>query len=440
MVAKVEKNKNQKWLETSAKHVAPTNARCFDIVAERAEGAYLWDVNGTRYIDFGMGIAVNNVGHCHPEVVKAAKNQIDKFIHGAMVTSHVPLIELSKKLAEIAPEKLDTVFLNNTGGEAIDAAIKFARFVTQRPNIIAFTGAFHGRTLLATALTTAKSYYREGYEPLPSGIYHVPYPYCYRCPVKQEPNHCKLECFELLEKTLQHQVKPNTVAAIIMEPVLGEGGYVVPATGYKKQNGYMERLRELCDKYGIMLIFDEVQTGFGRTGKWFACEHWDIVPDALVVAKGIASGFPLAGVISRKELMEKWSAGRHGSTYGGNPVSCSAALASIKVIEDDNLLDNARVMGNMLVDRFNEMKKKYPVIGEVRGLGLMIGVELIDKHGMPDGKALLQLVNECFKRNLLLLDCGSHDHVIRFVPPLNVTKEQLEEALAIFEAGLKELD
>lgn len=424
------------WLEKDAAYLAPAYARCFDVVAERAQGTYIYDIDGERYLDFTMGIAVNNVGHCHPQVVEATTEQIAKLIHCSSVTRHTMNIRLAEKIAEIAPGRLDCVFLNNSGGEAVDAAIKMARFVTGRPNIISFSGAFHGRTLLATALTTAKSHYREGFDPLPSGIYQVPYPYCLRCPVNRTPGQCELECFDLLSKVFDHQAKPNTVAAVIMEPVLGEGGYVVPATGYAKQDGYMRRLRKLCDDHGILLIFDEVQSGFGRTGKWFACQHWSVEPDAIIMAKGVASGFPMAGVISRRDLMERWTVGRHGSTYGGNPVACAAALASIKVIEDENLLLNATRMGEFLTGRLKALAERFKFIAEVRGLGLMIGVEVVDQSGAPDGERLSRLVDQCFKRKLLLLDCGKKDHVIRFIPPLNVRESEIEEALVVFEQAL----
>lgn len=429
----IQVDKNAELLKKGAQYVSATNARSFDIVVSRGKGAYVWDVNGDKYMDFGMGIAVNNVGHCHQQVVEATQKQIEKLIHCAMVTSHERLIELCEKIAEIAPGNLNSVFLNNSGGEAIDAAIKLARFVTGRPNVISFTGSFHGRTLLATALTSSKSYYRDGYEPLPSGIYSIPYPYCYRCPVNKEPGSCSLECFDPLESAFKHLVKPESVAAIIMEPQLGEGGYVVPASGYQGADGYMQRLREFCSKHGIMLVFDEVQTGFGRTGKWFACQHWNVEPDIMVVAKGIASGFPMAGVVANRELMAKWKPGKHGSTYGGNPVACAAALASIKVIEEEKLLDSATKMGQYLTKRLKEIQKKQPFIGDVRGFGLMVGVELVDEQGEPNGPFLLKLVDECFKRKLILLDCGSSDHVIRFLPPLNVTQEEMDEALRIFE-------
>lgn len=436
MTATMNKDRNVELMEKSQRFVCPSNARAFDIVAEKAKGTYLWDVNGDRYLDFTTGIAVNNIGHCHPKVVEATQRQIESLIHCSAVTSHQGIISLSEKIADIAPGDLDCVFLNNSGGEAIDAAIKFARFVTKRPNIIHFTGSFHGRTLLATALTTSKTHYREGYEPLPSGIFSVPYPYCYRCPVNQVPTKCNLECFDPLQKAFKHWVTPESVAAIIMEPILGEGGYAVPASGYTKPDGYMQRLREICDKHGILLILDEVQTGFGRTGKWFAANHWNLVPDVMVLAKGIASGFPMAAVVSRRELMAKWTAGRHGSTYGGNPVACAAALASIKVIEEERLIENASRMGKLMMERLIEMKKRFSFVGDVRGLGLMIGVELVDSKGLPDGKRLNRLVNECFARHLLLLDCGPYDQVIRFLPPLNVSESEVNEALSIFEQSL----
>lgn len=425
------------FLARDERHIARANARYFDVVAESAAGSYLWDVNGKRYLDFAMGIAVNNVGHCHPQVVESTRAQIGKLIHCSAVTHHTLNIALAEKLAQITPGRLDCTFFNNSGGEAVDAALKLARFVTGRPNIVAFKGSFHGRTLLATALTTSKSYYREGYEPLPSGIFHVDHPYCYRCPVGRTPNQCDLECFDLFEQLFGHMAKPSSVAAVVLEPVLGEGGVVTPASGYTKGPSYMRRLRDLCDKHGILLVFDEVQTGFGRTGEWFACQHWGVEPDIMIMAKGIASGFPMAGVIARKELMDKWSSGRHGSTYGGNPVACAAALASINVIEQQNLLANSRKMGGILMERLSPLPKRYPFIGDVRGLGLMIGMEMIDDSGAPDGKRLSKFVTECKNRGLLLLDCGDHDHVVRLTPALNVSENEVAEALTIMEESLQ---
>lgn len=435
-VERVTEDLNEQLLEKDARYLAPTPARCFDVVAERAAGTYLWDVNGRRYLDFTMGIGVNNIGHCHPRVIEAARAQMTKLIHCASVTHHRLNIELAERLAEITPGRLDSVFFNNSGGEAVDAAIKMARFVTGRPNVISFSGAFHGRTLLATALTTAKSHYREGYEPLPSGIYTVDYPYCYRCPVNQVPDRCELECFSLIEGLFERQVKPHTVAAIIMEPVQGEGGYIVPASGYKQHSGYLQRLRRLCDDNGILLVFDEVQSGFGRTGKWFACQHWDVEPDVMIMAKGIASGFPMAGIISRQALMDRWTVGRHGSTYGGNPVACAAAVASISVIEEEDLLAHATAAGLEIMNRLQSLGKRYPLIGEVRGLGLMIGVEIVDGNREPDGAAAQSLIGEFFRRGLLLLDCGKKDHVFRLIPPLNVSDAEIDEAFRIIEQGL----
>ncbi len=433
----VKDDKNIDLLERSARHVSSTNARAFDIVASHGKGTYLWDVNGTRYLDFTSGIAVNNVGHCHPKVVAAAKAQIERLIHCSMVTTHEPIIQLGEKLASIAPGDLDTVFLNNSGGEAIDAAIKMARYVSKRTGVIAFTGAFHGRTLLATALTSSKAKYRDGYEPLPGGVNHVSFPNCFRCPVGKRPESCEMECFELVENVFKYFVQPESVAAVIIEPQQGEGGYLVPASGYQgKGPSYMKRLREICDRHGILLIVDEVQTGFGRTGEWFCVDHWGVVPDLMVVAKGIASGFPMAGVIARHEHMKKWSPGKHGTTYGGNPVACAAALASINVIQEENLIENARTMGGLLFERLKALTGKFKFIGDVRGLGLMIGVEFVDENGEPDSKRVADLVEECKKRQLLLLDCGSFDHVIRFLPPLNVSKEELEQGLLIFEQAL----
>lgn len=437
VLEKTSTDRALEFLKKDERHIAKANSRYFEIVAESAAGSYLWDVNGTRYLDFAMGIAVNNVGHCHPKVVEATRKQIGRLIHCSAVTHHTLNVALAEKLAEITPGRLDCVFFNNSGGEAVDAALKLARFATGRPNIIAFNGSFHGRTLLATALTTSKAHYREGYEPLPSGIFHVDHPYCYRCPVTRTPDSCNLECFDLFDRMFKHMVKPQSVAAIILEPVQGEGGVVAPAAGYSRGTSYMQRLRNLCDEHGIMLVFDEVQTGFGRTAKWFACQHWDVEPDIMIMAKGIASGFPMAGVIARKEIMDRWTSGRHGSTYGGNPVACAAALASISVIEEDDLLFNAEKMGAVLKEKLSEFRSRYPFIGDVRGLGLMIGMEIIDETGAPDGKRLNNFVTECAKRGLLLLDCGDHDHVVRLTPALNVSEKEVAEALTIMEQALK---
>jgi 4-aminobutyrate aminotransferase len=437
VIEKTLTRKSDELLARDEKHIAKANSRYFEIVAERASGSYLWDVDGKRYLDFAMGIAVNNVGHCHPAVVEATRKQIETLIHCSSVTHHALNIKLAEKLAEITPGRLDCTFFNNSGGEAVDAALKLARFVTGRPNIVAFNGSFHGRTLLATALTSSKSHYREGYEPLPSGIFHVDHPYCYRCPVGRNAQSCEMECFDLFERMFKHIVKPQSVAAIVLEPVQGEGGVVPPASEYSRGDSYMKKLRRLCDEHGIMLVFDEVQSGFGRTAKWFACNHWDVEPDIMIMAKGIASGFPMAGVIARKEIMDKWTPGRHGSTYGGNPVACAAALASIGVIEQDELLVNAAKMGAILKERLTQLSSHYSFIGDVRGLGLMIGMELIDNNGAPDGQRLNALVTECAERGLLMLDCGDHDHVVRLTPALNVSESEVAEALTIIEASLK---
>lgn len=436
-VDKAVMDRAEDYLRRDERHIAKANSRYFSIVADRAFGSYLWDVNGKRYLDFAMGIAVNNVGHCHPEVVEATRNQIGKLIHCSSVTHHTLNVQLAEKLAEISPGNLDCVFFNNSGGEAVDAALKLARFASGRPNIVAFNGSFHGRTLLATALTSSKSHYREGYEPLPSGVFHVEHPYCYRCPVGKNPQSCSMECFDQFDRLFKHFVKPDSVAAIVLEPLLGEGGVVPPAAGYNRGENYLQRLRNLCDQHGILLVFDEVQTGFGRTARWFACQNWDVAPDIMIMAKGIASGFPMAGVIADKQLMDKWTAGRHGSTYGGNPVACAAALTSIAIIERDNLLENARKMGAILAEHLRNFQQRFSFIGDVRGIGLMLGMEMIDGKGQPDGARLNRFVSECADRGLLLLDCGEKDHVVRLTPALNVNESEIAEAVEIMDQSLR---
>jgi 4-aminobutyrate aminotransferase len=413
-------------------HVSPVWTRYTPIVAERAEGAYVYDRDGTRYLDFTCGIGVTNTGHCHPAVVRAVQEQAAKLLHGQVnIIFHPPLLELAQELRTIVPEPLDCFFFSNSGAEAVEGAVKLARHAMGRPNVIVFQGSFHGRTALTMALTTSKTIYRAGYQPLPSGVFVAPYPYAYR--YGWRPEEAEVFCLREVEYLLKTQTAPSETAAILVEPVLGEGGYVVPPPGFLKG------LRHICDEHDILFIADEVQSGFGRTGKWFAIEHFGVTPDIMIMAKGLASGLPLSGIAARRELMERWVPGSHGGTYGGNAVACAAAVATIRVIREEGLLENAQRTGAWLMDELRAFQVEFPAIGDVRGLGLMIGVEFTAPDGSPATELAKAVGKACLERNLLLLTCGPWGNTIRWIPPLTVTGSQVSEALAAFKNSLEDV-
>ncbi len=416
----------------SFENISPVWTRYTPIVAERAEGAYIYDQDGTRYLDFTCGIGVTNTGHCHPRVVQAVQEQAAKLLHGqANIIFHPPLVELAEELRTVVPDKLDSFFFSNSGAEAVEGAVKLARHATGKPNVIVFQGSFHGRTALTMALTTSKTIYRVGYQPLPAGVFVAPYPYVYRYGWSAEET--VDFCLQEVEFLLKTQTDPSETAAILVEPVLGEGGYVVPPPGF------LEGLRRICDEHDILLIADEVQSGFGRTGKWFAVEHFDVTPDIMVMAKGLASGLPLSGIAARRELMEKWIPGSHGGTYGGNAVACAAAVATIRVIREEGLLENAQRSGAWLMEQLRELQDEFPIMGDVRGLGLMIGVEFTNPDGSPATDLAKAVGKGCQKHHLLLLTCGPWNNTIRWIPPLTVTQKQMEEALSAFKDTLAEV-
>lgn len=403
------------------------------LAAERAEGAYLYTADGRRYLDFTCGIAVTNVGHGHPRVLAAAQEQMKKFSHSAVgITLHEPLLHLTQALSEVLPEKMDMFYFGNSGAEAVEGALKLARYVTGRPGIIAFEGSFHGRTYGAATVTAVKSKYRRHYEPFLPGVYFAPYAYPYRCPLGQEEQAVIQWSLDGIQKIFDRFIVPEEVAAILVEPVQGEGGYVVPPAGF------LTELRRTCDKYGILLILDEVQTGFGRTGQMFAAQVFGVQPDIMTIAKGIANGFPLGATVASRELMSQWSAGAHGTTYGGNPIACAAALAVLDVIREDNLLENCRKMGKRLLDGFRGFQQKYPFIGDVRGLGLMLAMEFVQPGTKtPDGEKAMAVLEACLERGLIAYMAGLKGQVIRLIPPLNVTEAQVDDALEILEASLQ---
>jgi len=415
-------------------HIAPACPKVTQLLIEKGEGAYLITTDGERYLDFASGIAVNALGHCHPRVVKAAKEQTEKLIHGGFnVVNYPTALRLAEELSKVTPGELNMFFFSNGGAEAVEGGLKLARYVTRKPAIIAFRGAFHGRTLGALSVSSSNSHYREHYAPFLPSVFYAPYPYCYRCPYHQIPQDCSLECLEEIELMFDYVIHPSDVAALIIEPELGEGGYI-PAP-----RRYMQGLRKLCDEHNILLISDEIQSGFGRTGKMFAIEHSDVVPDIMIVGKAFGGGFPLSAVASSKPLMQKWPAGAHGGTLGGNPVACAAALANLEIFKIENILANCVNMGAYLKERLVEMKDKYEIIGDVRGLGLMIAVEIVGKNKKPNTDIAKKILTYCFNNKLILLSCGAYKQCVRFTSPLNVSKDEIDQALDILEKALQEV-
>ncbi len=416
--------------------LSPSYTREYGLVVDRAEGSEVWDVDGRRYIDFMAGIGVLNVGHRHPRVVEAVKEQIDKFWHICLSDFYYPnAVELAEKLQATAPMSDETrVFFSNSGTEAVEAAIKLAMYKTGRTRFVGFLGGFHGRTLGALSFTASKSVQRANYL---SGVkvYHVPYPNPYRPIIVQQPGEGYGDAvINFLEEQLfRTTIAPHDVAAVMIEPIQGEGGYIVPAPHF------MPRLRELCDRYGILLIVDEVQSGVGRTGKWWATEHEEVEPDIVCFAKGIASGLPLGGIIARKEVMD-WKPGAHGSTFGGNPVAIAAAVATLTTIEQEGLLNQAAQTGQFIQDALAEMESRHPSIGEVRGRGLMIGAEFVKNRESKERAAELRnhVIHSAFQKGLLLLPCGTN--TIRFIPSLNISRGLVEEGLHILETAVTEAE
>jgi 4-aminobutyrate aminotransferase len=412
-------------------------SRITNLVVERGEGSWLITRDGERYLDYSSGIGVVNTGHAHPRVVAAIQEQAGKLLHGQQnIVYHEPGLRLYERLTRLLPGGPWSAFLSNSGAEAIEASVKLARVATGRPVIIGFRGGFHGRTAQAMALTTAKDVYRAAFEPLPGSIYHTPFPYCYRWAGGAHAPDADCRCdWEAELDLLFHQViYPDRVAAIIVEPVLGEGGYVVPPPGF------LPRLREITAQHGILLIADEVQTGFGRTGEMFAVRHWNVEPDILVIAKGIASGLPLSGIIARSELLDRMPPGTHGGTYGGNVVACAAANATLDVIEDDDLVGNARERGAQFLAGLRQLAASRPSIGDVRGLGLMLALESI-KPGEGDGRVpnpdlSKRVIGEALTRKLIVLSAGSYANVVRIIPPLVTTAEEVDQGLSILDEAL----
>jgi 4-aminobutyrate aminotransferase len=419
-------------IERDARAVSPSYTRSYPLVAKSGEGAMVEDVDGNRFLDFNAGIAVVATGHCHPRVVEAIQRQAARLIHMSGTDFYYEeLVALAEKLSEIAPGSGPRrVSFGNSGAEAIEGCIKLARYATGRQKIIAFYGSFHGRTMGALSLTARKAVQRAGFGPLIPGVEHAPYPYCYRCPFGKEPETCAVECVRFIEDTMLKTISPaEETAAIVLEPVQGEGGYIVPP------RKFFDELARVAKQNGILLIFDEVQSGMGRTGKMWAAEHFGADPDILAVAKGIASGMPLGATVARADLMT-WPPGAHASTFGGNPVSCVAALATIALLEE-SLVENAARMGQHLMNRLRDWPARFPVVGDVRGLGLMIGIELVrDRETRQKNPKLRdRVVQLAFERGLLILGAG--DNSLRLCPPLVVTRDQCDFVVETLEECLR---
>ncbi len=407
--------------------VAAAIYRYTDIAFQRGEGVYLYDFEGRRYLDLVAGIATMNVGHCHPAVVEAICDQAHILIHGASHAGYMePYVDMLEALRAIAPGELKNGrgILVNSGSEAVETAIKLARYATNRPMILAFMESFHGRPMGALALTASHELYRRRLTGLFTGVYHTPYPYCYRCPLKHEsPERCGLACLNLVERALQTVVPPEDLAGIIVEPIAGEGGYIVPP------DGFLQGLRAICDRYGVLLIADEVQTGLGRTGKMFAMEHWDVVPDIVCLAKALGGGLPLGAMWARSDLVDVWPPAAQGTTFGGNPIACRAGLTTLRIVQEEKLMAHAVHVGDYIQSRFREAQKELPIIGDVRGKGLMVGVELVNADGSPASGIIKTVIKEIGAEGVAITKCGAS--ALRIAPPLIITQKQAEEGVDI---------
>ena len=405
-----------------------------NLPAERVEGVTIYGRDGRRYLDFLSGFGACNVGHNHPRVVAAAREQMERMVHAPVgVLATEPLLRLAWELGQITPGGADMFFFGNSGAEAVEGAIKLARYVTGRPGIIGFLGSFHGRTMGVASLTTSKVTYRAGHGPFVPDVHFARFPYPYRSSAA-DPEACAQEALADIERLFEHVIAPQDVAAILLEPIQGEGGYVIPP------RSWLVALRGICDEHGILLIFDEVQTGFGRTGEWFAAQALGVDPDIVCLAKGIANGFPLGATAAPRELMGQWGATSHGTTYGGNPIACAASLATLEVIREQNLMENARVQGAHMLEALEELQAETHIIGDVRGIGLMVAAEVV-KPGTkePNTEAVRRIKERALERGLLFYPCGHWSQTIRLIPPLTITRAQVDEGLVILrEAVLAE--
>lgn len=414
------------------KYLSPALARTTDLIMESGKGCTLTDINKREYLDFVQGIAVNALGHCHPRVVAAMKEQIDNLISASFnLLGYPSTLKLAERLSALAPGDLSCSFFCNSGAEANDGAMKLAKTYTKRPAILAFMGAFHGRTIGSVSVTGSNSKYRKQIEPLMGSVYFAPFPARSFCPAGFDEEQRSEYCLEQIDSLFKYVVAPEMLAAIIVEPIQGEGGYVVAP------KSFLQGVRELCDKHGILLIFDEVQCGFGRTGRMFASETLGVIPDIMTLGKAIAGGFPMGAIISTPEIMSEWHPGMHGTTFGGNPVAAAAAMAVLDEYEESNILESCRSTGAYLKERLYALKQMYPIISDVRGLGMMLAVEFSHRDGSPGSDIFASLRQFCQDNGLLVLGCGVNSDGLRFAAPLNIKKEELDRGLEIFERALE---
>jgi 4-aminobutyrate aminotransferase len=418
-------------LERDAEVVSPSYPRDYPFVMSHGRGAEVWDVDGNRFLDFAAGIAVCATGHAHPQVVEAIKGATDGFLHISSDYWHEGQVRLGEKIAALDPLREPVMsFFTQSGTESVEGALKLARQITGRPRFIGFLGGFHGRTMGSLAFTSSKYTQQNGFFPTMPGVTHVPYPNSYR-PLLTGDDQGQAVLDYIEHVLFEANVPPKEVAAFLVEPILGEGGYIVPP------DSFLPGLRELCDRHGILLIFDEVQSGVGRTGKMFAGQHWSVAPDIMTLAKGLGSGLPIGLIVAKKKIMEKWPSGSHGNTFGGNPICCAAALATLELVEME-YADNASEVGAHFMERLRELQTRHEVIGEVRGKGLMIGIELVtDRSAKEPARELCDAVlHRAFHNGLILLSCGTS--TVRFMPPLMITKDDVDEAFTILEASFVE--
>lgn len=408
--------------------MAPVIGFSTKVHAVSAEGLWVTDVNGKRFADFACGTAVTNLGHNHPAVVSAAHDQLDKLVHSGMIFQFDSVVDAAEHLRAITPPHIEKFGFANSGAEAVEAAVKMAKYTTGRQGVVAFRGAFHGRTMGSVAYTTSKAKYRDGYHPVLGSVFVTPFPHAYRWGVSE--NEAVDMAINELHLMFKHVVSPQNVACLLVEPVQGEGGY------YPAPPRFLSELRSLADEHGILLVYDEVQTGFGRTAEWFAMDHFEAKPDIIALGKGIANGLPLSAYGASREIIDAWPAGSHGTTFGGNPVSAAAAVAVMDTMEE--LLPHARDLGKHAIDRLNELAGTHETIGDVRGLGLMIGVELVEDRATraPDAQAFKHVQAHAFDRDLIIIPCGPDGNVLRFVPPLITTREELDWAIDLVDEGL----
>jgi 4-aminobutyrate aminotransferase len=428
--------KARELVRKDEKFISPSYGRFYPLVVESGKGCIVKDVDGNEYIDFNSGLVCMGVGHNHPKVVAAIKNQCDRFLHYSNTDFYYrEVVDLAEKLAQITPGGSEKkVYFGNSGAEAVEAAVKLAKWHSRRQLFIGFTGAFHGRTIGALSFTASKPTQKRYFFPLMPGVTHVPYAYCYRCPFKLTYPDCHYWCVDFIDEyVLQKYVPPEDTAAILFESIQGEGGYVVPPPEY------FQRIKKLADKYGLLLIDDEVQSGMGRTGKWFAIEHWGVEPDIVCTAKALASGLPLGATIAKAKIMD-WVPGSHASTFGGNPLSCVAASAVIDVVKEEKLLENATKQGSYILKRLAELKEQSEIVGDVRGKGLMIGMEIVeDKESKkPAPQKVTEIMMRSWKRGINVITCGAS--TIRIAPPLIITRDLVDSALDIIEDVTKEVE